>query len=83
VTHRLTRSTRAPPSGLHGAFAALALSCPVLRGYWEKLSVGGSVTMPLGPAPWGDTFGTCTDKFGVNWLVDIAAPGTSAAAPGS
>ena len=54
-----------------------------LRGYWEKLSVGGSVTMPLGPAPWGDTFGMCTDKFGVNWLVDIAAPGTSGAAPGS
>ena len=54
-----------------------------LRGYWEKLSVGGSVTMPLGPAPWGDTFGMCTDKFGVNWLVDIAPPGTSGAAPGS
>ena len=54
-----------------------------LRGYWERLSVGGSVTMPLGPAPWGDTFGMCTDKFGVNWLVDIAAPGTSGAAPGS
>ena len=52
-----------------------------LRGYWEKLSVGGSVTMPLGPAPWGDTFGMCTDKFGVNWLVDIAAPGTSGGAP--
>jgi PhnB protein len=37
--------------------------------------------MPLGPAPWGDTFGMCTDKFGVNWLVDIAAPGTPGGAP--
>ena len=54
-----------------------------LRGYWEKLSAGGSVTMPLGPAPWGDTFGMCTDKFGVNWMVDIAASGTPAAPPGS
>ena len=54
-----------------------------LRGYWDRLSVGGSVTMPLGPAPWGDTFGMCTDKFGVNWLVDIAAAGTSGGAPGS
>jgi len=54
-----------------------------LRGYWEKLSVGGSVTMPLGPAPWGDTFGMCTDKFGVNWLVNIAAAGTPGGAPGS
>jgi PhnB protein len=39
--------------------------------------------MPLGPAPWGDTFGMCTDKFGVNWLVDIAAAATSGGAPGS
>jgi PhnB protein len=54
-----------------------------LRGYWEKLSVGGGVTVPLGPAPWGDTFGMCTDKFGVNWLVDIAAAGASGGAPSS
>jgi PhnB protein len=39
--------------------------------------------MPLGPAPWGDTFGMCADKFGVNWLVNIAAAGTRGAAPGS
>jgi PhnB protein len=46
-----------------------------LRGYWDKLSAGGTVTMPLGPAPWGDVFGMCTDKFGVNWLVNIAGAG--------
>ncbi|GAB3045549.1 VOC family protein [Parafrigoribacterium mesophilum] len=45
-----------------------------LRGYWEKLSEGGQVTMPLETAPWGDSFGMCTDKFGVSWLVNIAAP---------
>jgi PhnB protein len=28
--------------------------------------------MPLEKAPWGDTFGMCTDKFGVSWLVNIA-----------
>ncbi len=43
-----------------------------LRGYWDKLSADGTVTMPLEPAPWGDTFGMCTDKFGVQWLVNIA-----------
>ena len=42
-----------------------------LRGYWQKLSAGGQVTMPLEPAPWGDTFGMFTDKFGVQWLVNI------------
>jgi PhnB protein len=43
-----------------------------LRRFWTGLSAGGNVTMPLEPAPWGDTFGMCTDKFGVNWLVNIA-----------
>lgn len=42
-----------------------------LRGYWDKLAEGGTVTMPLDKAPWGDVFGMLTDKFGVNWMVDI------------
>jgi PhnB protein len=43
-----------------------------LRGYFEKLSQGGSVTQPLEKAPWGDTFGMFVDKFGISWLVNIA-----------
>jgi PhnB protein len=43
-----------------------------LRGYWGRLSDGGTVFMPLEKAPWGDTFGMCTDKFGIAWLVNIA-----------
>ena len=45
-----------------------------LRGYWEKLSDGGSVTMPLEKQMWGDEFGQCADKFGINWLVNIDQP---------
>lgn len=43
-----------------------------LRGYWDKLVDGGSVTVPLETAPWGDAFGMCVDKFGIAWLVNIA-----------
>ncbi len=43
-----------------------------LRGYWDKLSDGGTVTMPLERAPWGDSFGMCVDMFGVSWMVNIA-----------
>jgi PhnB protein len=43
-----------------------------LTGYWNKLSEGGTVSMPLEKAIWGDSFGMCTDRFGVNWLVNIA-----------
>ena len=44
-----------------------------LRDYYEKLSSGGSVIMPLEKAGWGDTFGMCVDKFGVRWMVNITA----------
>ncbi len=42
-----------------------------LSGYFEKLSEGGTVVMPLSDSPWGDKFGMVTDKFGVQWLVNI------------
>jgi PhnB protein len=42
-----------------------------LRGYWQKLSDGGTVTMPLEKQMWGDEFGMCVDKFGVSWMVNI------------
>lgn len=44
-----------------------------LRGYFEKLSAGGAITMPLEPSPWGDHFGMLNDKFGVTWMVNITA----------
>jgi len=42
-----------------------------LRGYWEKLSEGGSVAVPLEKQMWGDVFGMCTDRFGIPWMVNI------------
>jgi PhnB protein len=43
-----------------------------LRGYYDKLSGGGgTVTVPMEQAPWGDIFGMCTDKYGVSWLVNV------------
>lgn len=52
---------------------------PTLRGYFEKLAAGGSVSMPLNVAPWGDTFGMLTDRFGINWLVNIAGQAAAGA----
>lgn len=45
-----------------------------LRRFWDGLIVGGTATMPLEPAPWGDTFGMCVDRFGVSWMVNIVGP---------
>ncbi len=45
-----------------------------LRGYFDKLSDGGTVVMPLEKAPWGDKFGMVVDRFGVRWLINIGEP---------
>jgi PhnB protein len=43
----------------------------LLRGYWEKLSDGGTVQIPLEKQMWGDEFGSCLDRFGIPWMVNI------------
>ena len=42
-----------------------------LRGWFDGLADGGTVTMPLEQQVWGDEFGMCVDRFGVPWMVDI------------
>ena len=43
-----------------------------LRGYWDRLGAGATITQPLEKAPWGDSFGMLVDKFGTPWMVNIA-----------
>jgi len=45
-----------------------------LRRYWDQLSAGGTVRMPLEKQAWGDEFGMCADQFGVPWMVNISQP---------
>ncbi len=45
-----------------------------LRGYWEKLTADGTVSVPLEKQMWGDEFGMCVDRFGIGWMVNIAQP---------
>ena len=47
---------------------------PELRDYFQKLSQGGSVTMPLEKQMWGDEFGMLVDQFGVQWMVNVSQP---------
>ena len=39
--------------------------------FFSSLSKGGQVTMPIDQTFWGDYFGMCTDKFGINWMVSF------------
>ncbi|SCL39485.1 PhnB protein [Micromonospora pallida] len=45
-----------------------------LEEVWEKLSDGGTVTMPFEKQMWGDLYGMCVDRFGVAWMVDVIQP---------
>ena len=67
-----------PPGMDHQPGGAITISLSgddeaELRGYWDGLSDGGTVTLPLERQMWGDLFGQCTDRFGVNWMVNIGA----------
>jgi PhnB protein len=44
-----------------------------LREIFGKLSEGGKVFMELKKEFWGDIFGSVTDKYGVDWMVNITA----------
>lgn len=45
-----------------------------LQGYWDELSDGATVHQPLAPSQWAPLYGQLTDRFGVTWVLDIAAP---------
>jgi PhnB protein len=40
---------------------------------FNGLSTGGKVTMPMSKTFWSPWFGMFTDKFGINWMVDLNA----------
>jgi len=42
-----------------------------LTGFFNGLSAGGNVDMPLAKQFWGDTFGMLTDRYGMHWMVNI------------
>jgi uncharacterized glyoxalase superfamily protein PhnB/uncharacterized protein YndB with AHSA1/START domain len=35
---------------------------------FDAISEGGNITMPLQDMFWGSYYGTCTDKYGINWM---------------
>lgn len=42
-----------------------------LREIFNKLSDGGKVKMELKKQFWGDIFGSLTDKYGIDWMMNI------------
>lgn len=64
----------AMPKAPTGSNVNLSLH-PVTRAEADKLfaglSAGGHVIMPMADAFWGSYFGMFTDKFGINWMINV------------
>jgi PhnB protein len=39
--------------------------------FFNSLSEGGRVNMPMDKTFWGSYFGMCTDKFDINWMISF------------
>jgi PhnB protein len=50
-----------------------------LQKYWDELSEGGTVKSELKKEDWGDMFGQLTDKYGIDWMVNISSGASQAA----
>ena len=44
-----------------------------IRGYWDALVDGATVVAPLASSAWAPVYGMLTDRFGVTWVLDVAA----------
>ena len=44
------------------------------RRLFEALSDGGEIEMAYDKQPWGDYYGSATDRFGIKWMVDVGDP---------
>lgn len=39
---------------------------------FKALATGGKIEMPIADQVWGDYYGSLTDKYGVQWMIDYA-----------
>jgi PhnB protein len=46
---------------------------------WAGLSDGATIVQELKPSPWAPAYGMLTDRFGITWVIDVAAGPSDAA----
>jgi PhnB protein len=72
---RLLASDMVGETGLvSGNAVSLSLTCTSeteLRTCFARLAEGGCINCPLQITFWGTLFGTLTDKYGHNWLLNV------------
>lgn len=65
-------------SGVKGAALNITLTdTDEARRIFEALAESGSVGMALGETFWSPLFGSCVDRFGVSWMVNVEPQGAN------
>jgi PhnB protein len=63
-------------AGVKGAAVAVSLADQdEARRVFDGLAEGGTVQMPMAETFWSPLFGSCVDRFGVTWFVDVEPAG--------
>jgi PhnB protein len=44
-----------------------------LERHWASLADGATILQPLAPSAWAPLYGMLKDRFGITWVLDIAA----------
>ena len=60
-----------PTRGDNVAIVLVGHEKAAMQAAFERLSEGGQVKMPLTEGPWGGAAAWLTDRFGINWNLDL------------
>lgn len=60
-----------PTTGDNMAIVLVGSDRAAMQAAFDKLAEGGQVKMPLKEGPWGGAAAWLTDRFGINWNLDL------------
>ncbi len=60
-----------PTTGDNLAIVLVGSDRVAMQSAFDKLAEGGKVKMPLKEGPWGGAAAWLTDRFGINWNLDL------------
>lgn len=60
-----------PTTGDNIAIVLVGSDRAAMQAAFDKLSEGGHVKMPLTEGPWGGAAAWLSDRFGINWNLDL------------
>lgn len=69
----LSGTTQRASTNMEASITGSLDQLELAQGWFDKLSQGASKIHPLAPAPWGDHFGSFTDRYGIAWMFNFGA----------